>query len=211
MKYAPGAERILVISSGGQTLSLSQTAPKKVHWISLSGDLGHIGDLIGGTKTNKFAGHTPTICANAMLAYINECDFVAVEQDVLIFGDVVSAMYEEAGDRGIMIGKSGVMPCANALMLIKHHMIPDYVSFIMGGPSDGDKDNLAEHQMARWAYRDPDRVGFYGFGYDRNRPFHMEDKVWYIQKTTPSELIQLRNAGLLHFDNMPDVKVFSNT
>jgi hypothetical protein len=34
-------------------------------------------------------------------------------------------------------------------------------------------------------------------GYDRSRPFNVNERVFYLQKCTPEELKQLQEAGLL--------------
>lgn len=200
-------ERLIVLASGGYNIIENNLA----EWIVLDGDLGHCGDILNGSKKFKFSSHVPTVCALALLAYVNECDFILKEQDLLAFGPWVDKIYEESGEHGIMIGRQTCMPCANSLMLVKHSFIPDYVATVMAGPPETEESALAEHRMAYWANIEPSRVGFFSFGCDRDRPIPYDDPVFYCQKMSRDEMLELRTRGLIHFDSLPDgVERFSN-
>lgn len=204
MKYS-APERVVIISSGSQTVSVP-----KGDWIVMAGDLGHVGDILSGKKPYRFAAHGPITCTLALLAYVNECDFIMKEQDLLAFGPWVDRMYEEAGDHGIMIGRQQSMPVANSLALVKHWAIPEFVQHMISGPIENTDAALGEHRMKAWAEAEPTKVGFYSFGVDRDRPLPIDDPIWYAQKFTATELKAVADKGLIDITGMPEIERFTN-
>ena len=169
--------------------------------LQLTGNLGHVENLLGirqPKKNYKWCGWSVSILTLALLAYQNETDFIFVEQDVLLFGDVFQRMYDEIGDGQVIYGTCGVQPAANSLFMVRRDYIPQFVKLYLEAGHDADKENLPEMKF--------DRLGKkYGwktfrFGYDRDRPFNLEDLKagpCYIQQVTPEELERLRKLGMV--------------
>lgn len=183
----------------------------EIFWIDILGDLGHIGMLLSGQKPYQFCGWTIDLLTLCLLAYENECDLIFKEQDVLAFGNWVDQMYNDIGTHGCIFGKSKFQASANSLMLIRHSFLCEFVRLYLGTGKDADKDNLGEAKIAKLQQQYPNTFCQYGFGVDRERPFDVKSTIWYGQKFTRAELIELRDAKLIHFEgNPPDAITFSN-
>ena len=146
----------------------------------------------------------------AMLAYVNECDFIYKEQDSLCFGPYVDTMYSEIGSHSCIFGSSVLMGSHASPMLIKHSFIPEFVRLYLGTPAENKPDQIGEVKFARLQHEHPDQFCRYSFGVDRDRPFDVKAPVWTGQKFTRDELLQLRDAGLISFNECPNPRVFSN-
>lgn len=184
-----------------------------MHWIPLHGNLSHCGDLLSGAKPYHFSGIVISIFTLAMIAYMNEADFIYKEQDVLAFGPYVDEMYAAMGDKGCVFGSSKLMSTALSLMLMRHSAIPEIVKMYMGTARENVGTEMCEGKFHRMQEQRPDIFCRYGFGVDRDRPFDVKAPIWYGQKFTPAELLQIRDAGLIEFDpqDMPKVSnTFSN-
>lgn len=182
-----------------------------VIWTDILGDLGHCGQVLSGEKPYYFCGASATILTLAMLAYLNESDFIFKEQDVLAFGDYVATMYRELGDRGCIFGSQRGQLCANSLFLVRHAAIPEFVRLYLGTPRENAPNQMGEIKYARLERERPDFFCRYSFGVDRERPFDVKAAVWYAQKFTTAELLTLRSAGLVDFESLPDTPSFSNS
>jgi len=180
--------------------------------IHLQGNLGAFMELINKQKPHRFCGWTGAILQLALSAYCDESDFIYVEQDVLMFGDCIGQMYREIGDGGVIFGSTSGQPCAQSLFLVKHSYIPDFVRLILGEGPQSEPDQLGEQIFARLEQQNPEKWKRFSFGYDRPRPLDIHDDCWYAQKFSPEELLQLRAAGMVKFDSLPEgVEVFSST
>ena len=166
-------------------------------WIHLDGDLGHVHDLEQGLKPYSWTGWSMTICTLALLAYANECDFIWKEQDTLAFGPWVEQMYAEIGSAGIIFGRARCMPAVQSLFLIKHAYIPEFVRLFLGTGDERRVENEGEQKFHRLSLEHPRQFTRYSFGYDRDRPFNMDDPVFYVQHLTPQEMEQLKAKGLI--------------
>ena len=165
--------------------------------IHIKGDLGHIRELIDGQATHQFAGGEIVILTLALLAYNDNSDFIYKEQDCFAFGPWVQQMYEEIGDAGLIHGKRLTCDqgfCGLSLMLIRHRYIPVFVSKYLSYRKP-DKKWLMEFTMLALGRNNPD-IRQLSFGYDRDRPFNANDRVWYIQAKHP-EVAELRDLGLV--------------
>lgn len=202
---------IYVLANGTGPIPPWVENQEDVIWIDLFGNLGHCGDLLNGLKPHQFAGGSIGWLALAMLAYMSESDLLYKEQDALAFGDYVNEMYEALGDRGCVFGTSRKMGAATSLVLIRHKFIPEVVRLYLGTAPENAPDQMIEGKMGRLHQEHPDLFTRYSFGVDRDRPFDVNAPVWYGQKFTPEELLQLRDAGLINFRDMPHVSgTFSN-
>src|ERR1700722_19775710 len=95
--------------------------------IKLSGNLGHVGDLLHGRNTYTHCGWSAAVIAGVMLAYCNETNAAWKEQDVLCFGSPQYQMERQLCDGGIIFGASQLHACAQSLFLIEHSYIPEFV------------------------------------------------------------------------------------
>lgn len=205
MKYAK-PHRVIVTACGGSKID---GAPGQ--WITLDGDLGFIGQILSGEKKYPLPSCGVEICAQAMLAYLDERDFIFKEQDLLAFGPWVERLYAEIGDMGLIMGRQKCMPCAPSLMLIRHWFIPEYVRWYMGSEAENTADTVMESKIERLAKQMPDKVGYHSFGCDRDRPIPLDDEVFYAQKLNQDELREMMRRGLISETSLDgDVKRFTN-
>lgn len=210
LKYASPQE-VIVLASGTAFPKLNPEGPK-TNWVYLSGDLGHCGDILHGTKPYHFSGGSAGLLALAWLCYLNECDFIHKEQDTLAFGPYVDQMYSEIGSCGCIFGNTNAMPSQQSLMLVRHEFIPELLRLYLGTPHERSPDQLGEAKFDRLQKENPGKFCRYSFGYDRGRPFNVKDVVWHAQKLTPAELREIHTAGLIgDLSGMPDLGgTFSN-
>lgn len=185
------------------------TAPlKKLH---LEGDLGSVMNVINKEKDNALCGWSGAVLQMALSAYIDKSDFVYQEMDALVFGPCIERMYDEIGNGGIIFGSTSCQPCAQSLFLVKHEYILEFVRLYISQGSQALEGNLGEQIFARLERENPDKWKRFSFGYDRTRPLNIKDKCWYAQKFSPIELLELRAAGMVKFDSLPEgVDVFSS-
>ena len=153
-------------------------------------NLGHIGDYIHGHKHGRWCGWTAGVVFGMMHAYLHNVDFLYKEQDCLWFGQgIVDQIYRDLGDKDIVFGSCKLMGPAQSLFLVRRNAIPQIIASLA---QDDDKDVLPEYKFARL----PNHAKL-SFGYDRDRPFNVEDPHWYIQQVTQDELDLLRTKGLI--------------
>lgn len=184
-KANPKPSSVIVLGVGGAKNPYGD----RVQFVSLDGNLGYIGSLLSGEKPYSFCGWSAGMLALAMIAYNNETDFVYVEQDCLVFGDWVNALYDAlGGSLGIVFGSNNLMECAQSLFLVRHSFIPKFVSDYIRQGAERDDKNIPETKFAKLEKMKPESWGRFKFGYDRLRPFNASDKAFYIQQVTQDEL-----------------------
>lgn len=169
--------------------------------VRLTGDLGHIHQhLDGGPKSHHaFTGWSASVMALALLAYIDEADFIYRESDCLAFGPWVTRMYRDCGDAGWVFGpkmnRAPWMACQQSLFLVKHAMIPRFVSqFLLHGP-ENDRLRIGETRFVAMEGVMP--AARLSFGVDRMRPIPWDDEVWYAQQWSAEELAEAKRRGLI--------------
>lgn len=167
--------------------------------VRLTGDLGHIGGHLNGSKPHHLTGWSASICALAMLAYMDECDFIFKESDCLAFGPWVQRMYRDCEGAEFVFGPKMTsapwMSCAQSLFLVKHHFIPAFVSTYLSLPAD--RDMLGEDKFCHVERCYPHLTKRLSFGVDRMRPLPFNDEVWYGQQFSPQEIETLKQKGLI--------------
>lgn len=167
--------------------------------ISLNGNLGHVGHLISGEKPYEFCGWSMTFLTLAMMAYGNETDFLFIEEDVLIKGDVLEAALTDLQDGQWIFGKKmktpPFMPCAQGLVYVRHAFIPALVMAYIGLGADSKKGMLPEDKFCKIEEMLPEASRRLKFGYDREHP-NLSDPVWYCQHQTPELLEQAIRESL---------------
>jgi hypothetical protein len=201
MKANPKPEKAIVISQGGHSIL---NAPGE--WIKLNGDMQDRLDL------EYYAPNQIAVCIGALLAWLEGCDFIYKEQDLLAFGPWVERLYSECGKKKMTFGflrnndGSNSGWAANSLTLIKHEFCFEFVRFFLGTEPVRESNihsTSSESKFHRLARERPSDVSVYEFGYDRNRPFRIEDEVWTVQKLTGEELVFLKEKGLIDFTGNP--------
>lgn len=204
-KYA-SPDRVIIISSSNFFVPNA-----KGEWIVMGGDLGSPEAVYHRDKPFYCSAYPAIWMAGAMLAYLNETDVIFVEQDCLAFGPWVEQIYRELGTRSVLFGKNQMHGAATSLFLVKHRFIPRFVQHYMEQGSEDVLTRMPENKILRLAGRWPEHYGQYSFGYDKDRPLNITDKVWYAQKLTPEDLLQIEEAGLISCGGMPmSVPAFTN-
>jgi hypothetical protein len=164
-------------------------------------NLGHVGDLLNKSICHEFCGWSASVLAGALLAYNCGKDMLYKESDCLAFGPWIAQMYADMGEGSFIFGAKHQsppwMPCSQSLFLIRHSYIPTFVQRYIAMGTDASVSNLPEHKFVRLEEMDWDKVKRLSFGYDRERPINYEDKVWYGQKFTSTEMEELKNRGLI--------------
>lgn len=188
--------KIVVIGEGGAKIPAL--------WgdvIRLTGDLGHVHQhLDGGPKSHHdFTGWSASVLALAMLAYIDEADFIYRESDCLAFGPWVTRMYRDCGDHGWVFGPKMTsapwMACAQSLFLVKHATIPQFIrTFLLHG-NENERNRIGETRFVKMETVMP--AGRLSFGVDRMRPIPWDDEVWYFQQPTAAELAEAKSRNLI--------------
>jgi hypothetical protein len=170
--------------------------------VRLTGDLGHIHQhLDGGPKSHHaFTGWSASVMALALLAYIDEADFVYRESDCLAFGPWVAQLYRDCGDHGWVFGQkmksAPWMACAQSLFMVKHSMIPNFVrGFLINGP-ENDRARIGETRFIRMEDT-LGRAGRLSFGVDRERPIPWDAPAFYFQQPTRAELEEAARRNLI--------------
>jgi hypothetical protein len=198
-RLSPAPSRVVIIAEGA---SKRPDCGDGFDVLTLTGDLGHCGQHLNGSKLHEFTGWSASMLAGAMLAYTDESDFVYVEEDCLIFGPAVRAMYADLGDGCLIFGRKHQshpwMSCSQSLFLVKHAFIPTFVSTYLRMGKDGKLGNLGEEKFVKMQEQfGPSIVRQFTFGYDRERPVNYDDPVFYMQQISPEELTELQNRKLI--------------
>lgn len=203
-KYS-NPDRVFILAMGGCRIPAASGS-----WIELDGDLGHVHEILNKLRPFPYCGNGIALCILALIAYCNESDFVYHEQDALAFGPYVEKMYEELGDGGMIMGKQKCQPVANSITLMRHSFIPEFVSWYLTSAAEDTPGTIGEHKFGRWAESN-NKIRFYSFGCDRDRPIPMDDPIFYAQKFNRQELLELKTRGLITFDDFPEgTEMFSN-
>ena len=142
-------------------------------------NIGHVDN-----SPRDLCGWTAGIFIGLMHAYAHNLDFVYKEQDCLWFGDCVGTMYAQIGDKGCCYGKNDIFGAANALFLVRHHFIREFIHHMS---KEHDKLKYPEIKT-----RELPNSCTYDFGYDRDRPFYLDD-VFYIQQISGADYHKIKH------------------
>lgn len=191
--------RIVVIAEAGSKRPGSYWGTDVVR---LTGDCGNCDQLVKGLRPNEYSGWTASMTALAMIAYTDMADFVYFEEDNLAFGDWVGQLYRDMGDGDMAFGRKMTsppwMPCSQALFIVRHRFIPQFVSTYLGFGGERDPRNLGEHKHVKVDQKfGPQRVRRLSFGVDRERPIPWDAPVWFAQQWSPAELEEAKRRNLI--------------
>ncbi len=196
---AKRASRTVLIYEGG---TIPPFFPAWADAVQLSGDIGHVHDHIEGRKKHEFTGWSASMLALALLAYVDESDFVYVESDCFPFGPWIDRMYADLAPNGkIVFGPKMTaapwMSCAQSLFLVKHDFLPTLVSYYLSLGKDGRVGNLGEDKFVKLEQRFGYAVRKLSFGVDRMRPIPWDEPVMYFQQPTAAELAEAKRRDLI--------------
>lgn len=203
-RYAdPFPDKTVILSVGSSWRINHADAVPFADVVPLPGNLGHVHQLIGKqspAKPHAFCGWSMGFLTLAMIAYNAELDFVYLEQDCLAIGPWVERIFQDMGDGDMAFGglmkRPPYMPCAQALVVVRHRFIPEMVAAYLSLGTDANERNLPEHKFAAFRGKfGTKRIRDLSFGCDRERPIPMDDEVFYVQKLTPHEVAELRRNG----------------
>lgn len=192
----PAPTRTVIIAEGGSLPTFTGPTSDTVY---LTGDLGHIGAHLNGSKPYEFTGWSASMCALAMMAYIDVADFIYRESDCLAFGPWVHQMYKDLGDGKFIFGPKQTsapwMSCSQSLFLVKHDFIPAFVRAYLSLGKDAS--TLGEDKFVKMDQMMPGTARHLTFGYDRMRPIQWEDPVFYMQQCSDADINEARSRGLI--------------
>jgi len=182
---------VFVLSMHGSSFSHPD-----VREINVVGNLGHLDDLLYRRKPHAFSGAAGAILTLAMVAYCDESDFIYKEQDSLCFGPWVEKLYDEMGDGFGIKGPNDPIPSGTSLMLIRHNAIPMVVSSYLRSRPEHDTSSLVEHHFEEMEIN---KIHFnhFSFGYDKRRPYNMDDEAFFIQQPNQNDIEALSRKGLV--------------
>ena len=195
---------VIVINSGAAV-----PASAKGSWVGLPFNIGHHMDLVGTERGRQFklAGWSTSFVMGALMAYGSGADYIYKKQDCLAFGPWVDQMYRDLDAQGcdMLVGRHSRCGVEQALMIIRHRFIVDFVSYYMSMNSDaGDDHALPESKFAvAMRNRFKGRIGYLSFGYSRtdvvffdtlsaSRPFYLHQLCY-----RRSVLDRLRDLALI--------------
>lgn len=217
MKWAdPKPERVFIISGSKPPLR------RKGEWITLTGNLGHCDAILKWSKTAYMPACPATWMAGLWLAYLNECDFVYLEQDCLAFGPWVKRVYNDLGmpttedpynwhGKKVAFATSIMHGAATSLFIVRHWYIPFFVKHYIESGAEDHINRIAEQKVFRMSGQWPEFYSQFSFGVDKERPLPFDNEVWFAQKFTANELRELENRKLVSCFGMPEnVDLFSN-
>lgn len=187
---------------------------RKGVWIVPQGDLGGCGQLLRREKSSFMAEVSAMWMMGLWYAYISERDAIYVEQDVLCFGHWIERLYERVQGKQCVFGRAATHGISTSLFLIKHEFIPFFCAdYVREGPEDH-ANRIPEMKVLRMANRNPEWYAFNDMPFDTDRPLRYDEPVWYAQKFTDEEMIDLEQKQMISSmdaeDRPEDVKLFSN-
>jgi hypothetical protein len=190
---------VVIICEGGTRL---KCYPPHASVIHLDGNLGNWSDIMYRRKPHEWSGWSASMVTLAMIAYVNETDFIYRESDCFCFGDWVKQLYGDMGTGCFAFGAAHKSPpwmaSSQSLFIVRHSFIPKLVQSYLALGGETSESNLGEKKFVRLEERfGADTVRRLSFGVDRERPIPWHEKTWYFQQPKPEEIAEARARGLL--------------
>jgi hypothetical protein len=177
-------EKVVVINCGSDPIPSTGID----QWINLTHNPGHLIHLRNTRSNDKFSGWLISFINAALYAYSCKCDFIYKEQDCLAFGGWVDRMYQLCGDNNakLVVGELFDYPNQDmrielSLMLVKYDYILPLLQdlFSISHPA---RCMQPERKFMAIKKKSPDMFTELDFGYGGNRPFDVDDEIFYVQK-----------------------------
>ncbi|MBU0581283.1 MAG: hypothetical protein KKA19_08910 [Candidatus Margulisbacteria bacterium] len=195
-------EKIIIIDSNSP-IKPDIKEDHRIEFVSLRKNFGH------STKTlpkGILCGAERAILGGAFYSYINDADFIYIEQDCLVKGiGWVENCMRNLHKGNIMYGdgEGTPQPQQQSLMIIKKDFIPSFIDKILSV-------NIRSYELtikgANINNHSPESnfhkalngfVDILPFGYGRARPINFNDKYFYAQQWTENELnTMLKKEGI---------------
>lgn len=179
------------------------------NWVNLPINIGHHLDLVGTEAGVRFklAGWSTGFVLGGMLAYAAGADYIYKKQDCLAFGPWVERLYEDLEAQGadMLVGRHGIYGVEQALMILRHGFIIDFIAQYLRMNSDAGADYVnPERKFASLMdNRFKGRMAHISFGYSRTETLlfsrlNMTDPFYLHQMSYRGRLLErLREAGFL--------------
>lgn len=203
-------EKIVIVNSAAPTFD----CPPIVEWINLTINPGHATDLDREKSDIRFGGWSIGFIMSALYAHSCGCDFLYKEQDCLCFGPWMETLLKDLSGYQMITGELWNYPSRIALLevcltYIRYDFIIPFLTELFSiQASDRKKRN--EEKFLDIRDKHPGEIGVLSFGYGGNRPYNLDDPVFYLQRPrwdykagkdighfTHLELGELREKGLV--------------
>lgn len=194
-------EEIIVLNSNAEDLSDNYS---NIKFLNLSDNPGHILHHLGKSKKSTACNweNAPYLCGwsfsiiyTSLYAYFKDFDFIYKEQDCLAFGNWVSKLYNELGNRKMVTGTSKHMSVEQSLFLIKNDYILDftykYLSILKS-----DKNMLPENKF-KYLIENNNEIGFFNMPYGRDKPIDTNNLPFYLQHHNKKSNQKLKKSKLI--------------
>lgn len=194
-KYAKPLETLVLESPAEDTLK----GKVRGQLVSFIINFGHQ----SGIKHGKLSGWTRAYLLGMLYAYLNDCDHIFVEQDVLCFGNWVEAIYENANKNGLDLS-FGNKECAgkmyeqeNSLAFIRREAIPKFIKLFLE-IDVSDNEIHIERKVTQIRRIFGNKSGFHPFGYGFYFPPKDKPELpFYVHRFPYERLKYLADMGLI--------------
>lgn len=189
----------VIICEGGTKLNYY---PPRASILHLDGNLGNWEDVMRNRVPNEWSGWSASMVALAMIAHVNNTDFVYRESDCFLFGRCIQQAYEDMGDGSFIFGpamkSAPYMASAQSFFIVKHAFICHFVSAYLALGGERTEMNLGEMKFVKLEQQFGTKIVHrLSFGVDRERPIPWTAPAFYFQQATVGELTEAKTRGLL--------------
>lgn len=184
-------EKILVTDSASPIVPSGLTDGKNaIEFIRLKRNFMH-----AAVCDTQFCGWTRAFMSGAFYAFINDCDYVYIEQDVLIHGDgIVETALENMADADFSHGLwEHNYKTEQSFVVIKRDAIVRFIGSYMNSFGESDRQMRPELKFLKMgdqylSAHGGMRFKELPFGYGRKRPIDFGGDLFYAQHWTDNEL-----------------------
>jgi hypothetical protein len=202
MRFIPACtENLFIVNHGSQCLPPVQPHEQ---WINLTHNAGYAITLgYTGPDPGRLCGWSQAFLLGCQLAALNGSDLLFKEQDCLVFGDVLTPMYDvltKAGG-GLVCGGpacSNDQPLEQSLVLVDYEDTLRFVEAFLGIPqSDNQIYPEGKWKLLRESKRF--QINYFPFEGGRSRPCPVGNmqEPFFLQHMVQPEVDALRARGLI--------------
>lgn len=185
---------VLVINSPEPSNKHKKVVKINTEWIDMLKNFGHQSGHIEG----QYCGWTRAWLLGMFYAFINDCDHIYVEQDVLCFGNWIEAIYDTGKLLSFGHKKYGgkMYDQENSVTFIKKEAIPRFLNRFLSIEGT-DKEIHAERKITQVRNDFKDKAGYHPFGYGFRFPPERLELPFYVHRLSYDRLEYLAEAGLI--------------
>lgn len=163
-------------------------------WLNMMHNYGHVKAMAPG---EKYGGWWLGFMMSALTAYHHDADFIYKEQDCLAFGPWVDRLYEDGRTAHVVVGRfNHKYRIEQSLVLVRRKFIPELIMMYLS-INDTDVNLRPELKFLQIMSTRPGCMVCTSMGCGRNRPIPYNDKCFYAQKLSASELGFLASRQLI--------------